>query len=240
MTRIISDSYEDMSCVAANIVINQLREKPDSVLGLATGSTPIGLYGELARRHSMGEIDFSKARSFNLEEYYPIKKQHPQSYHYYMDENLFSKVNLAHTRLPNGETDDPERECAEFDAEIESAGGIDLQVLGIGFNGHIGFNEPAGSYSMASHLVELTESTLTANSRFFADGEVQPKSALTMGFRAIFNARSIVLLISGAGKAQIAKKLFEDKIHTDIPACLLMLHPNITIILDRDAATVHA
>jgi len=237
MKKIVCNSYDEMSRAAADIFAQQLKQKPDSIFGLATGSTPLGLYAELARRYGAGEIDFSKARTFNLDEYYPIKKDHPQSYDFFMQENLFSKVNFAGSRLPNGEAGDPQAECAAYDAEIEAAGGIDLQLLGIGLNGHIGFNEPALSYPMATNLVDLTESTLTANSRFFGEGQHQPVQALTMGFGAIFNAKSILLLINGANKAQIAKKLFEGKIHTDVPACLLLLHPDVTVILDREAAT---
>ena len=236
MKKVVCDNYDEMSRVAADMVARQLEQKPDSVLGLATGSTPLGLYEELVKRYIAGEIDFARVRSFNLDEYYPIKKSHPQSYYSYMHDNLFSKVNFAATRLPNGETDDPAGECEKYDAEIEAAGGIDLQVLGIGLNGHIGFNEPAESYSMSTYLVELTDSTLEANSRFFTGGEIQPTSALTMGFGSIFAAKSILLLVSGAGKAPIVKKLFEGKIHTDVPACLLLLHPNVTVILDREAA----
>ena len=236
MKTIVCESYEDMSRVAADLVEAQIASKPDSVLGLATGSTPLGLYEELARRHRDGRIDFSKASSFNLDEYYPMKNDHPQSYRHFMNENLFSKVNLASAMVPDGEAGDPNAECAAYDAKIEAAGGIDLQVLGIGLNGHIGFNEPSASYSMPTYMTELTESTLAANSRFFSDGEVQPATALSMGFGAIFGAKSILLLISGKNKAAIAKKLFEGKIHTDVPACLLLLHPNVTIIIDRDAA----
>ena len=236
MKKIVCDNYDDISHAAADIVAAQLSQKPDSVLGLATGSTPVGLYEELVRRYRAGEIDFKQARSFNLDEYYPISKSHPQSYNYYMVDNLFSKVNLKATRLPNGETDDPESECTSYDAEIAAAGGIDLQILGIGLNGHIGFNEPDKSYSMSTYLVKLTKSTLDANSRFFGDGEAQPTSALTMGFGSIFAAKSILLIISGASKAPIVKRLFEGKIHTDVPACLLLLHPNVTVIMDREAA----
>ena len=236
MKKIVCDNYNEMSRVAADIVARQLKEKPGTVLGLATGSTPLGLYAELARRYNAGEVDFARAQSFNLDEYYPIKRSHPQSYYRYMHENLFSKVNFAATRLPNGEADDPANECAAYDAGIEAAGGIDLQVLGIGMNGHIGFNEPAEAYSMSTYLVELTESTLDANSRFFTGGEAQPTSALTMGFGSIFAAKHILLLISGANKAPIVKRLFEGKIHTDVPACLLLLHPNVTIIMDKEAA----
>jgi len=236
MKKIICENYDEMSFTAADIFTRQLREKPDSVLGLATGSTPLGLYAELVRRYQAGEIDFAKARSFNLDEYYPISRAHPQSYSYYMNENLFGKINLAASSLPNGETDDPYGECARYDAEIDAAGGLDLLLLGIGPNGHIGFNEPAVSYTMASHLTELTESTIAANARFFDDAAEQPTLALTMGFGAIFKARKILMLISGAGKAPIAKKLFEGKIHTDVPACLLLLHPDVTVLLDKDAA----
>ena len=236
MNKVICDNYEDMSRAAADIIAEQIGKKPDSVLGLATGSTPIGLYEELARRFEAGLIDFSRARSFNLDEYYPIVKDHPQSYNSFMRENLFSKVNFASTRLLDGETGDPADQCAKYDAEIEAAGGIDLQLLGIGVNGHIGFNEPTQSYSIPSFLVELTKSTLDANSRFFAAGEVQPTAALTMGFGAIFGAKRILLLISGESKAAIAKRLFEGKIHTDVPASLLLLHPDATVILDRAAA----
>ena len=236
MNRIVFETYEEMSRAAADIVAEQLGRNPESVFGLATGSTPLGLYAELAERYKKGAVDFSRAKSFNLDEYYPMSKTHPQSYNYFMHENLFSKVNFASTRLLSGETNDPSSECAAYDAEIEACGGIDLQVLGIGLNGHIGFNEPAASYSTPTYLVELTESTIEANSRFFGAGEAQPTSALTMGFGSIFGARSILLLISGSSKADVAKKLFEDKIHTAIPACLLLLHPNVTVLLDKDAA----
>ena len=236
MKKIICDDYNEMSRLAADIFAAQLHKKQDSVLGLATGSTPLGLYAELVKRYNAGEIDFSKARSFNLDEYYPIAKNHPQSYYTFMHKNLFDKVNFASSRLPDGEAGDPDGECANYDAEIKSAGGIDLQLLGIGLNGHIGFNEPSVAYSMATYLTALTESTLEANSRFFADGEIQPTSALTMGFGAIFSARSIMLLISGENKAPIAKTLFEGKLRTDVPACLLLLHPDVTVLLDKAAA----
>ena len=236
MKKIVCENYGEMSRTAADIVAKQLAKKPDSVLGLATGSTPLGLYEELVRRSQTGKIDFSKAKAFNLDEYYPINKDHPQSYNYYMKQNLFSKVTIALARLPDGEVSDPSVECAEYDAEIEAAGGIDLQILGIGVNGHIGFNEPAESYSIKTHLTGLSASTLVANSRFFKDGENQPTTALTMGFGAIFGAKSILLLISGSNKMSIAKKLFEDKIHTDVPASLLLLHPNVTVLMDRSAA----
>ncbi|MCL2153030.1 MAG: glucosamine-6-phosphate deaminase [Oscillospiraceae bacterium] len=236
MKKLVLENYGAASIAAADIFAELLREKPDSVFGLATGSTPLGLYAELVKRYQAGEIDFSKARSFNLDEYYPISKDHPQSYAYFMRENLFSKVNFSSSRLPGGDADDPAAECARYDAEIEAAGGIDLQLLGIGLNGHIGFNEPALSYSMSTNLVNLTESTLEANSRFFAQGDIQPSKALTMGFGAIFKAKKILLMITGANKATIAKRLFEGFVHTDVPACLLLLHPDVTVVMDKDAA----
>ena len=236
MKKIVLDTYEDICSAAADIYARQLKEKPDSVLGLATGSTPIGLYAELVRRHKAGEIDFSKARSFNLDEYYPIKKSHPQSYDYFMRSELFDKINLAGSLLPNGEADDPSAECLKYDAEIEAAGGIDLMLLGIGLNGHIGFNEPSGSYSMGTYLVALTESSLAANSRFFGPDEHQPTQALTMGIGSIFRSKSILLMITGASKAEIAKKVLEGKLHTDVPACFLLLHPDVTVMLDKAAS----
>jgi len=239
MKKIVCDNYEEVSRAAADIFVRQLKAKPDSVIGLATGSSPLGLYNELARRYQTGEIDFSMARSFNLDEYYPISKSHPQSYDYFMHENLFCKINLAESSLPDGEADDPRLECARYDAAIEAAGGIDLMLLGIGHNGHIGFNEPAVSYPMGTYLVDLTESSLTANSRFFGPGEHQPTQALTMGVGAILASRKIVMVISGSSKAPIAKKLFDGKIHTDVPACFLLLHPDATVILDREADSQH-
>ena len=235
MKKVVLDSYEDVCSAVADVYARQLKQKPDSVLGLATGSTPIGLYEELAKRHQAGGIDFSKARSFNLDEYYPISKSHPQSYDYFMREHLFDKINLAQASLPDGEASDPAAECARYDAEIEASGGIDLMLLGIGLNGHIGFNEPAVSYPLGTYLVDLTESSLTANARFFGPGEHQPPQALTMGIGPILKSKSIVLMICGANKAAVAGKLFEGVLHTDIPACFLLLHPDVTVFMDKAA-----
>jgi len=235
MKRIVCENYVELSCAAADMFSRQLEDKPGSVLGLATGSTPLGLYAELIRRYKAGEIDFSKAKSFNLDEYYPISKSHPQSYDCFMHENLFNKVNFASSSLPNGEAEDPLAECARYDAELKAAGGIDLMLLGIGQNGHIGFNEPAVSYPLGTNLVELTENTLDANSRFFSPNDKQPTRALSMGIGSIFSSKKILLIITGKKKAPIARKLFEGTIHTDIPACLLLLHPDVTIIIDKEA-----
>jgi len=235
MKKIICENYEEICHVAANQYVMQISMKPDSVLGLATGSTPIGLYNELAVRSQSGKVDFSHARTFNLDEYYPIKASHPQSYYTFMNEHLFSKVEFASTRIPNGEATDPAEECKKYDAEIEAAGGIDLMLLGIGTNGHIGFNEPAVSYPLGSYLVDLTEDTLKSNSRFFEKDDDQPKTALTMGIGQIFAAKKILLLISGVKKAKIIKKLFDGTLHTDVPACFLLLHPNVTLVTDKAA-----
>jgi len=235
MKKIVFETYEEVSRAAADIFAGQLKDKPDSVLGLATGGTPVGLYSELARRYAAGEVDFSKARSFNLDEYYPISGSHPQSYKYFMNDNLFSKVNFVSSDLPNGEAADPHAECARYDAAIEAAGGIDLMLLGIGHNGHIGFNEPAVTYSMGTHFIDLSASSLEANARFFAPGEPQPTQALSMGIGGILRSKRILMIITGSGKAAIAKKLFDGKLHTDVPACFLLLHPDATVIMDREA-----
>jgi len=233
--KIVCDNYDDLCSSAADIFAIQLKDKPESVLGLATGSTPVGLYNELSRRFNEGEIDFSKAKSFNLDEYYPIDPAHPQSYAYFMKKNLFEKINLNNSQIPNGNAPDPIKECIRYDVEMDKAGGIDLMLLGIGHNGHIGFNEPSHSYSLGTYLVDLTESSIKANSRFFEPDEHQPVTALTMGIGHIFKSKKVLLLISGAAKADITRKLFEGVIHTDVPACFLLLHPNVTIIVDKAA-----
>lgn len=238
LKKIVLDTYADLCCAASELYVEQLKAKPNSVFGFATGSTPIGLYGELVRRHEAGELDFSKARSFNLDEYYPMKREHPQSYDTFMRDNLFNKINLSQFSLPNGEAADAVAECRRYDAEIAAAGGVDLMLLGIGHNGHIGFNEPTTSYPLGTYLVELSKSSIDANSRFFGPDEVQPVKALTMGIGEIFRSRKIILIISGEGKKEIAKKLFEDTIHTDVPACFVLLHPDVTVFLDKAAAGV--
>jgi len=236
MKKIVCENYEDVCNYAADIYTLQLKEKPETVLGLATGSTPVGLYNELIRRYKSGVIDFSKAESFNLDEYYPIDPEHPQSYDYFMRKHLFDEINIGKFQIPNGGADDANAECARYEAELNAAGGIDLMLLGIGVNGHIGFNEPAVSYPLETHHVNLTESSIEANSRFFGPDEHQPITALTMGIGQIFKSKKIILLITGESKAEIAKKLFEGKIHTDVPACLLLLHPDVTVILDKAAS----
>ncbi len=231
------DNYEEMSNQAAKLVASQMILKPDSVLGLATGSTPIGLYDRLIDMNKKGEIDFSKIITFNLDEYYPIKKSNDQSYDYFMNEHLFSKVNIdkENTHIPNGETDNPEEECKNYEKLIRQFGGVDLQILGIGQNGHIGFNEPDVNLNSKTHLTELTENTIEANSRFFERDEDVPKQALTMGISTILKSKKIILLASGANKSRVVSELLNEEINTSIPATMLKVHPDVVLICDKDA-----
>ncbi len=238
----VCKNYEEMSFEAAKIVAEQLTKKPDSILGLATGSTPIGTYKELIKMYNAGEIDFKDVISYNLDEYYPIKQTNDQSYKYFMNENLFKHVNIKpeNTHIPNGETDDPENECLNYDKMVEAAGGIDLQILGIGQNGHIGFNEPDETLHVETHITDLTESTIEANSRFFASKAEVPTKALTMGLGTIMKAKKIIILANGVSKRQIINDLINGGITTNIPASLLKLHKDVVLICDKEAyASLH-
>lgn len=237
MNIIVCDSYDELSESAAKIVAKQVNEKADCVLGLATGSTPVGMYNVLAKKNKAGEVDFSRVRSVNLDEYYPISPDNPQSYHYFMKENLFSKINIdmANTHILDGMCKDAEAECERFERLIESLGGIDLQILGIGQNGHIGFNEPDSSLNSRTHLTKLTENTISANSRFFDDISEVPTMALTMGIGTILAARKIVLLANGAAKRNAVSELLDNSITTESPASMLKVHKNVILICDRDA-----
>jgi len=240
MKTIICNSYEEMSAEAAKLVAEQLKQKPESVLGFATGSSPVGLYKELARLNQAGEIDFSKATTFNLDEYYPIKRDNDQSYWYFMWDNLFSHVNVRKeaVHVPNGEVSDPEAECAAYDAAIEAAGGIDLQILGIGRNGHIGFNEPDETLPAATHVTGLTQSTWEANSGYFENPNDMPMKALTMGLGAIMKAKKIVMVINGAAKAEAVKRMFNGMVGCDCPGSFMQIHPDATILMDKEAAAL--
>lgn len=237
MRVIVCENYEEMSVRAAEMVSAQVLLKPKSVLGLATGSTPIGMYENLVQRYRAGELDFSEVTTFNLDEYYPILRSNPNSYFTYMHEHLFDHVNLnpENCHILNGETNDPEGECAAFDKAIEASGGIDLQILGIGNNGHIGFNEPGSFLYTKTHKTDLTESTIQANSRFFGGGD-QPTCALTMGLSGILKAKKIVLMASGDAKKNAIRQLMSDSVETNSPATMLNVHPDVTIICDRAAA----
>lgn len=237
MRVLVCENYDEMSYQAARLIESQLILKPDSTLGLATGSTPVGMYKKLVEIYKKGELDFSKVTSFNLDEYYPISTDNVQSYRYFMNKNLFDSVNIDKnkTHVPNGETENPEKECKAYDKMIEEHGGIDLQVLGIGNNGHIGFNEPDKALISGTHITGLTESTIQANSRFFDKPEDVPTQALTMGMASILKAGKILLLASGKGKHEAVVSLLNDKISTDIPATLLKVHPDVVLICDKEA-----
>lgn len=229
--------YADMSRKAANIVSAQVIMKPDCVLGLATGSTPIGLYKQLVEWYQKGDLDFSEVRTVNLDEYKGLPRDNDQSYYYFMHENLFDHVNLPveSTHLPNGMEKDSEKECRRYSALIKSMGGIDLQLLGIGHNGHIGFNEPDEAFDSDVHCVDLTESTIEANKRFFASADDVPKQAYTMGIKTIMQAKKILIVASGEDKAQIVHDAFFGPITPKVPASVLQLHNDVTLVADEAA-----
>jgi len=232
MKMIQVDSYEKLSRQAANIISAQVIMKPDSVLGLATGSSPLGIYRQLVEWYKKGDIDFSETVSVNLDEYLGLGENDVQSYRYFMQKNLFDHINIRreNTFVPNGCAEDPDKECAAYDACIERLGGIDLQLLGIGLDGHIGFNEPGSSFVKNTHVVDLHESTIEANARFFDSPDDVPRRALTMGMVSIMQAKKIVLIANGKKKKAILDKAFFGPITPAIPASILQLHPNITVI----------
>lgn len=237
MRIIVAKDYADMSKRAANIVSAQIMLKPNSVLGLATGSTPLQMYQELVKIYEGGELDFSEVTTFNLDEYIGLPKNDPNSYNYYMHENFFRHVNInpANINIPDGMAAHIGRECEDYESRILAKDGIDLQVLGIGNNGHIGFNEPDLKFEATTHLVELDEDTINANSRFFPTIDDVPKQAISMGIRTIMRARKILLLASGKNKAEVVRKALYEAITPEVPASILQLHPDVTIIVDKDA-----
>ena len=230
------DSYDKLSSIAANIIAAQVIMKPDCVLGLATGSSPLGTYGKLAEKCDAGELDFSKVTSVNLDEYIGLDGTNDQSYRYFMDHNLFSKINIDvnKTYVPNGCAKDFKEEGASYDKFIKSLGGIDLQLLGIGLDGHIGFNEPADAFTAETHAVELDESTIEANSRFFASRDDVPTQAITMGMGGIMSAKKVLLIANGKGKRDIVEKAFFGPITPSVPASILQLHPDLTVIYSEN------
>ncbi|NLK44200.1 MAG: glucosamine-6-phosphate deaminase [Tissierellia bacterium] len=234
----VGKNYEEMSKIAAKIFIGAIKEKPNIVLGLATGSTPIGLYKELIRAHKEEGLDFSRVTSFNLDEYVGLSPEHPSSYGYYMKEELFDHVNIlrGNTHIPDGKAENVEEYCKVYDEMIEKAGGIDIQLLGVGENGHIAFNEPDESLSLGTTIVKLTENTIEVNSRFFESIEEVPKTAISMGIGGILKAKKIVLLANGEKKAPVIKELLNtDRVSTKFPVSFLLLHPDVTIIVDEEA-----
>lgn len=235
----IVKDYDKMSKRAARIIADAIRNKPNLVLGLATGGTPVGCYQELIRMHKEEGLDFSRVITFNLDEYIGLPPTHPQSYRYFMDENLFRHVNIKieNTYVPDGLSADLQRTCKEFEELIKRAGGIDLQLLGIGANGHIAFNEPGSSFDSRTMVVNLSKRTIKDNARFFKSIEEVPRQALSMGMETIMEVRKIILLASGVGKAEAVAKSVEGPITTDVPASILQRHPNCIFILDEEAAS---
>lgn len=237
MRVILTRDYQDMSRKAANIISAQVILKPDSVLGLATGSTPVGIYRQLAEWYRKGDLDFSKVTTVNLDEYRGLSPEDEQSYHSFMEKNFFSKVNLRADRhfLPDGQSGEPDAECARYEALIASLGGIDLQLLGLGHNGHIGFNEPAEDFAVGVHLVDLAERTIEANKRFFSSAEAVPGQAYTMGVGTILRARKILLAVSGEDKAEALYRAVKGPVGPKLPGSVLQLHPDVVVVADEAA-----
>lgn len=229
--------YQEMSKKAAALIAAQVVAKPDCVLGLATGSSPIGTYDKLTELYEEGMLDFSEVHSVNLDEYRGLDHENDQSYYYFMHKNLFSRVNIDvdNTNVPNGMEPDVEKECSRYEALIEELGGIDLQLLGLGHDGHIGFNEPAAEFAKMTNCVDLTEMTIEANKRFFASVDDVPRQAYTMGIGTIMKAKKIVVVVSGEDKAEIVAKAFAGEVTPYVPASILQFHPDVTIVADEAA-----
>ena len=240
MKIIHAKDYEDMSRKAANIISAQVILKPDCVLGLATGSTPIGAYHQLIKWYEKGDIDFSQVRTYNLDEYRGLSHDDVQSYHYFMRDNLFDHINIdqANTHVPDGSNLDAEAACAEYDCIVAAAGYPDLQLLGIGNNGHIGFNEPDDHFSAGTHCVDLTESTIQANSRLFEKEEDVPRQAYTMGTQTIMYARMILVVANGEKKAQAVRDMCYGPVTPSCPASILQLHTNCVLVADEAALSL--
>lgn len=232
--------YEALSRKAANIVAAQITIKPTAVLGLATGSTPEGLYAQLIDGYKAGDLDFSQVRSINLDEYKGLNGDHDQSYRYFMNHHLFNHINInpAATKLPNGMAEDVETECTRYDEQVDAMGGIDLQLLGLGQNGHIGFNEPDDHFANGTHEVALTQSTIDANARNFESVEDVPRYAITLGIKAIMQAKRVLLVVSGEAKAQALYQTLYGPITPQVPASILQLHPGLMVVADEAAMAV--
>ena len=229
--------YKDMSRKAANIISAQVIMKPNCVLGLATGSTPIGTYDQLVEWYNKGDLDFSEVTTVNLDEYKGLPRTNDQSYYYFMHQHLFDRVNIdpERTNFPNGMEPDAEKECGRYEELIRSLGGVDLQLLGLGHNGHIGFNEPGEAFEKETHCVDLTESTIEANKRFFASADDVPKQAYTMGIKTIMQAKKILIVVNGENKADIVERAFFGPVTPEVPASILQLHNDVTLVGDEEA-----
>ncbi|WP_243292054.1 glucosamine-6-phosphate deaminase [Bacillus sp. FJAT-47783] len=237
MQIIMTKNYQEMSRKAAEYLISKVRANPSMTLGLATGGTPIGLYEQLIRDHRDNGTSYENITTFNLDEYIGLKPENEHSYHYYMNENFFKHINIpiSNTHIPNGLADHKEDECNRYEKLIQENGGIDVQVLGIGGNGHIGFNEPGTPFSSTTHIINLAQATREANARFFNSIDEVPTQAITMGIKTIMQSKEIVLLASGKAKKEAIKKLFSQEVTESFPASILNLHPNVIIFVDEEA-----
>lgn len=233
----MGEDFKGMSRKAANIISAQIILKPDCVLGLATGSTPIGTYDQLVNWYEKGDLDFSKVVTINLDEYKGLSGDNDQSYRYFMNKHLFNRINIykENTYVPNGLEADSKKACQEYNDIITKCGGIDMQLLGLGHNGHIGFNEPGGAFEKETHCVNLTKSTIEANKRFFEKEEDVPRQAYTMGIKSIMQAKKILVVVSGEDKADIVKEAFTGPVTPEVPASVLQLHNDVTLVGDRAA-----
>ena len=240
MRIIRTKNYDEMSRKAAAIIAAQVIHKPDCVLGLATGGTPVGTYKNLVEWYKSGDLDFSEVSTVNLDEYRGLPREHRESYWSFMHRNLFDHVNIPQDRinLPDGTNMDADAECKRYDAVIAGMGGVDLQLLGIGHDGHIGFNEPSDAFDMGTHCVDLTEETIEANKRFFASRDEVPRQAYTMGTHTIMSARKVLMIVSGKDKAEIIKKAFFGPVTPHVPASILQMHPNFVLVADEDALSL--
>ncbi len=237
MKIIKTTDYNDMSRKAAHIISAQIIYKPNSIIGLATGSTPLQTYNYLIDWYKKGDLDFSQVTTFNLDEYYGLTKLNKQSYYYFMQDKLFNHININpdNVHIPDGTNQNVEQECLKYEKAILDAGGIDLQLLGCGHNGHIGFNEPSDVFNTDTHLVNLTESTIQANKRFFESEDDVPRKSYTMGIKTIMNAQKILMIVSGESKKEIVKKAFFGPVTPMVPASILQLHRDFTLVVDEDA-----
>lgn len=238
MKLIVVNNYEELSKVAAKEFSKIIKEKENAVLGLATGGSPVGMYKELIRMYEQKELNFSKITTVNLDEYIGLNPEHNQSYRYFMNNNLFNHINIdkSNTFVPNGLAEDLEAQCKEYDQKIVELGGIDIQLLGVGNNGHIAFNEPNSELSSGTHIISLTDNTIEANARFFDNIDDVPRKAITMGVGGIMKAKKIILIASGESKAEAIKGIFSGKITTANPATMLQMHRDVTVIVDEAAA----
>ena len=238
MKLIVVNNYEELSKVAAKEFSKIIKEKENAVLGLATGGSPVGMYKELIKMYEKKELNFSKITTVNLDEYIGLNPEHNQSYRYFMNNNLFNHINIdkSNTFVPNGLAEDLEAQCKEYDQKIAELGGIDIQLLGVGNNGHIAFNEPNNELSSGTHIISLTDNTIEANARFFDNIYDVPRKAITMGVGGIMKAKKIILIASGESKAEAIKGIFSGKITTANPATMLQMHRDVTVIVDEAAA----